>query len=307
VILIKPQIISASRRTDIPAFYSEWFINRVRQGWGIKYNPYNKKIACVSLTPENVAAVVFWSKNYTPLLPYLEELDKMGYNLVFHFTITGLPRYFEENVPPPAQALEIFKTLAKRYSPEQVLWRYDPVILTHKTDCRFHLENFTRFCTELAGFTKRCYISYINVYGKVERRLKAHKINLINNNLQEQRELANSLAEVAQKYEIELFSCCNDFLLNNKIKKARCIDANLLQKCFGIGASTYSLSPSRKECGCYESIDLGLYDTCLHGCLYCYANNREGRIKKNYELYEPGYPALHKGIDLKEIAREEGF
>lgn len=300
---MKPNIISASRRTDIPAFYSEWFINRIRQGWGINYNPYNRQVACVSLKPEDVAAIVFWSKNYLPLFPYLDELDKRGFKLLFHFTITGLPASFEENVPSAKDTVEAFRFLARRFTPSQVLWRYDPIILTPQTDYNFHRQNFSRLCEELAGFTTRCYISYVHVYGKVARRLKSRNLSLADDNLQEKKDLAITLAKIARKYDLELFSCCNDFLWSNEIKKGRCIDANLLQSLFGLEASAYAVRPSRKECGCFESIDLGFYDTCLHLCLYCYANNREESVRKNYALHEAGYPALHKGINIKKLSR----
>ena len=127
-------------------------------------------------------------------------------------------------------------------------------------------------------------------------------MNIITENHKEKTELVNKLADIALKSGIQLFSCCNDYLLSHKIKKARCIDANLLHELFGIDISSFNVSPSRKECGCYKSIDLGVYDTCLHGCIYCYANNQEARIKNNYELHDPDYPALHKGIRLKEHA-----
>ena len=278
-------------------------MNRIRQGWGIRHNPYNGKSASISLKVEDVVAIYFWSKNYMPLIPYLDELDNKGYNLIFHFTITGLPGCLEKNVPPVEDALNTFRLLARRYSAEQVLWRYDPVVLTENTDFNFHLENFSRLCSEVEGYTRCCYTSFVNLYGKVEKKLSRNRIVVGNDDLQSKKKLANLMADVALKNGIELYSCCNDFLLNEKIKKARCIDANLLQELFGVDMSHFCLSPSRKECGCYKSIDLGLYDTCLHQCLYCYANNREDSIKKNYELHDPYYPALHKGIDLTKSAR----
>ncbi len=305
VVQIKPQIISASRRTDIPAFYSEWFINRIRQEWGVRYNPYNGKTLSISLKADHVGAIVFWSKNYLPLIPYLDELDKKNYNLVFHFTITGLPSCLENNVPPSEQTLKTFKYLAGRYSPDHVLWRYDPILLTETTDYNFHLKTFSYLCSELERYTRRCYISFVNLYGKVEKRLYNNDVTINNDAYQSKIELANFMADISLEHGINLYSCCNEFLLNEKVKKARCIDAELLRELYRIDISSYSVSPSRKKCGCYKSIDLGLYDTCLHQCLYCYANNRKERIKKNYEHHDPFYPALHKGIDITKYSQHE--
>ncbi|MDH7578567.1 MAG: DUF1848 family protein [Bacillota bacterium] len=128
-----PKIVSVSRRTDIPAFYGDWFLEQVRRGETAVLHPYRREKLLVSLKPEDVAAFVFWSKNYAPFFKHLEELERRGYNFVLFFTITGLPRALEPRVPAPAGTLATFKALSGRYSPERVLWRYDPIVLSNFT------------------------------------------------------------------------------------------------------------------------------------------------------------------------------
>lgn len=128
------RVISVSRRTDIPAFYSEWFMNRVRDGYVRWVNPFSRLVHRISLRPEDVIAFVLWSKNYAPLLPYLDELDASGYRMLFHFTINGLPKAFEPRVPDAAEMVKCAHSLSRRYGPDPVLWRYDPVLMSSITD-----------------------------------------------------------------------------------------------------------------------------------------------------------------------------
>jgi len=305
-IIIKSKILSASRRTDIPAFYSEWFIRRIREGWVVKYNPYNKQDSYVTIRPEEVAAIFFWSKNYLPLIPYLDELDNKGYNCIFHFTITGYPNYLEPNVPGLKEALKAFKSLASRYSYKQVLWRYDPILFTTELDYFFHKAKFHYLCEELQGYTDQVYISFMNLYDKVSKRLSSKNIPYKDCSLETKINLAHELAEIANSYNIKVYSCCDDYLLDsNRIEKASCINKYLVEKMFNTNISNLTKRPSRKGCGCYESIDIGVYDTCKHKCVYCYANNNEERIEKNYNLHAYDYPALHKGIQLSRCKEEE--
>ncbi len=267
-----PRIISVSRRTDVPAFHQEWFMDCIRKGEVTYRHPFNGKPIPVSLNPEEVAALVFWSKDYRPLIPHLEELDRRGYRLLFHFTITGLPSFLETNVPATEETLSSFRYLARRYSPKQVLWRYDPVFLGEGIDSDFHRENFLRLCRSLEGFTERCYLSFVQSYSKVTSRLAKNGLEMKAENQENQRQLAQELAAIAEDHGMTLYACCSDYLLGGRVKKARCIDAQLLQELFGTAASTFRRRPSRPSCGCSESTDLGQYHTCRHHCLYCYAN-----------------------------------
>jgi len=163
-----PRIISTSRRTDIPALYGKWFTRRVREGWAASYNPFSRRAVRVSLLPSDVAAIVFWSKNFGPFLPHLAELVALSYKLVFHYTITGLPRVFECRVPDAGVAIAAFKAISRMFSNKHIQWRYDPILLTNITDEEYHLRQFRDLCRRLEGYTARCYTSFVNLYPKVQ-------------------------------------------------------------------------------------------------------------------------------------------
>ena len=164
-------IISASRRTDVPAFYTDWFMQRIQQGKVITYNPYNKVGTEFSLRPDDVDAIVFWSKNYGPLIPRLDELrDK--YRLYFLYSITGLSNILEENVINVEKAVEQFIYISEKFSKEHIQWRFDPIVLTNRTTEDFYIHQFSKLAKRLEGYTKRCYISFVTVYSKVAKTFK---------------------------------------------------------------------------------------------------------------------------------------
>lgn len=276
------QIISASRRTDIPAFQGKWFLNQVKQGFAEVKNPFSNKYYKVSLKPQEVGAIVFWSKDYRPFLTILDEIDSV-YNkhFLFHFTITGysdsMRKILEPNVPPHSISLVTAELLAKKYGAEKLLWRFDPIIFSSSTPPDERLKTFSKLAKSLKNITKRCYISFVDLYPKVERRLSqivsSKGIELIKPTINEQVELAKNLRDIASGYGIQLFTCCEDTVSKLAIiPKGHCIDAELLQKLFPETKFTRTIHPTRKECGCYESKDIGTYNTCKHRCAYCYAN-----------------------------------
>jgi hypothetical protein len=292
-------IVSASRRTDIPAYYGEWFMNRVRAGWAVSRNPFNRKAVRVALAPSAVTGFVFWSKDYRPFLRHLDELDARGYQAVFMFTITGLPRVFEPRVPDTETAVETFRRLSRRYSPQRLLWRYDPIVVTNRTGADYHLRRFEELCRKLEGYTTRCYTSFASLYPKVKRRLRSLRragIEPVILAEPEQAALAARMAEIAARHGIEVYACCNDHLVGGLVKKAHCVDANLLAALAGVGVSAYRPRPTRRECGCYESVDIGMYDTCLYACVYCYANNGS-RCAENHRRHNPESPLLIAGSE----------
>ena len=295
-------VISASRRTDIPAFYSEWLMNRIRDGYVRWMNPFSKAIYEVSLRPEDVSAIVFWSKNYLPLLPYLDELDAGGYRMVFHFTITGLPRVFEPRVPDLAELVECARILSHRYGDESVLWRYDPVLISSITDGHYHLGCFRELCGALESVVKQCYFSFAIFYGKALRNTEKLEsdtgIACYDLPRDDRIALANALAEIAADHGIEMHSCCGDYLVGGRIKKAHCVDAELLQRLFPDSVGYLAERPTRQECGCYESKDIGTYGTCPHGCVYCYANTNIQTALRSYERHDPGSDILGRSIPV---------
>ena len=302
------KIISISRRTDIPAFYGNWFMNRIKEGYAGHINPFGGQKYTVSLKPEDVICFVFWSKNFEPFMNSLKLLNDMDYKFYFNYTITGLPEIFECNLIPTQKAMDNLKKLSELFSPKHINWRYDPIVISDITDYNFHLENFENMAANLKNYTERCYFSYAIQYGKVQRNFEKfrnnHKINVIEPDLVTKINLANKLAEIAEKYNITMYSCCGDVLINEKIKKAHCIDGDIIKELFYKDNNIKSkILPTRKECGCTASIDIGAYDTCPHGCIYCYANINKEKAYSSYNSHEP--ESVFLGYSVEESKRFE--
>lgn len=268
------KVISVSRRTDIPAFYGEWFMKRLSAGRAGYVNPYGGQRYLVSLKQEDVICFVFWSKNFLPFIDKLKIIKELGYNFYFNYTITGLPRVFEHEVETQV-SIDALKQLKELYSPRHINWRYDPIVLSSRTPYEFHVENFERMASELQGYVERCYFSYAIQYGKVKRNFeqfeKTQGISMIDPDVITRKQLADQLARIAHRYGITMYTCCGDMLVNEKIKKAHCVDGDIIEELFHPNLELKPI-PTRKGCGCTISTDIGTYDTCPHGCIYCYAN-----------------------------------
>jgi hypothetical protein len=279
-------IISASRRSDIPAFYMPWFMNRLKAGYACYPNPFSGQSHRVSLEPGAVHSIVFWSKYYGPLLKHWDELAERGYHGYFHYTITGEPRVLEPHTPPWEQAVEVFRALARRTSPRHVQWRFDPIVLTDELDAAFYLQRFRELASALDGATRRCYFSFVTNYGKVVRRFAQAGIRFREPALDEQQALVAALAGVAGEHGITLYSCCGDALATGRVQKAHCIDGDLLAELFPERPLAAKLNPTRAQCGCTASRDVGAYDTCPFGCVYCYANRSHAAALTRFKAHD---------------------
>jgi len=268
-------IISASRRTDIPAFHGEWFSLQLREGRVSWRNPFGGRLCAASLLPQDVEAFVFWSKNFAPFLSVLGRIED-SYRSVFQFTITGLPQIFEPNVPSADRTIRTAHDLARRYGPETLLWRYDPILISDLTDAAYHRRKFRELASQMEGATRRCYFSFPTFYAKTLRNtamLAEHTgVNCRDIPVEERLEIALELAETAAQFGMEMYSCCGNSIVGGRIQKAHCIDAELLAKIFPDHVNEHTIRPTRAECGCSESVDIGSYNTCRHLCVYCYAN-----------------------------------
>jgi hypothetical protein len=305
------RIISVSRRTDIPAFYADWFMERVSAGFAGYVNPFGGQKYLVSLKPADVACFVFWSKNFAPFLEHLFTIKKLGYRACFNYTITGLPALYESNCIPVNNSVLALKQLAGLFSPEAINWRYDPVVISGETDFAFHLKNFTRLTEQLKGFVQRCFISYLTPYTKVLRNLErfesTHNIHISSPGIAEKKQFALKLAEIAAAAGISLYSCSGDYLLADTIHKGHCIDGALIKELYYPHGFKYKPKPTREECGCTESTDIGMYDTCVHGCVYCYANANQATAAANFRRHEHaaaflGFTKAQSDAWLQELA-----
>ncbi|WP_442765777.1 DUF1848 family protein [Sulfurospirillum cavolei] len=301
-------IISASRRTDIPAFYSEWFINRIREGYVLNKNPFNaNQIKKIILTPYHVDAIVFWTRNPKPLMKYLDELDEKGFKYYFQYTITGYPRELEKHTPHPMKAIETFTELSEKIGKEKVIWRYDPIIFTEYTHFDEHVRLFEKISTHLESKTDKVVISFADPYKKILKKLESLKYQDILENKNALYELAKTLSNIAKSKNMLIESCSEVIDLNFcNIQHGKCIDDELIEKLFNLNLNIDKDKNQRKECGCVQSVDIGMYNTCAHGCSYCYATYSNTTVEKNRVIHNPNSPFLAGNLeDLDEkILRE---
>lgn len=270
-------IISASRRTDIPAFYAEWFMNRIRAGYCTTVNPFNQKqVSYVSLKPEDVDVIVFWTKNPKPLIPHLKELDNRGFRYYFQYTLNGYPQIMEPNLPGLRKEIETFRELADLIGPAKVIWRYDPIILSNITGIDYHKKQLDYIAREVKGSSNRLIVSIVDEYRKASKNFK----RLENQGVVVQRKITERdisdliafIVDLAAHHKMELFSCAEVLNFTSLgLMPGKCIDDAYIKKVFGISVSSEKDKSQRLQCGCVRSKDIGAYDSCLHGCQYCYA------------------------------------
>ena len=272
-------VISASRRTDVPAFYLKWFINSIREGTLEVSNPfYPAQKKAVSLAPEQVGWIVFWSRNYAAFLKNYNFFE--AYNLFFHFTILS-PSKLESVSIPQNKALGQIENLCKIYGPERIIWRYDPIVSWYESDIlktNFQEKNFEELCRQMHQLKiTRCYTSFAFPYKKFTNRFsrKFPQDHIHQPELEEQVAVLTQMRDIASFFNISIYSCCNDNLLRlNGIHKGHCIDGQLLNELEPNIKISQAKHSTRKECGCTKSIDIGDYrqQPCTFGCIYCYAN-----------------------------------
>ena len=288
-------VISVSRRTDVPAFHARWFMRRLAAGFAEYRNPFSGQTYRVSLDPADVRAFVFWTRNPSPLMRYLPELRRRGTPFYFLFTLTAYPRSIERSTPTFGQAVKKFQGLASRIGPERVRWRYDPIVVSKEMNGDYHRRNFSRIARALAGTTEVCIVSFLDMYGKVKRNLaaleKRTRFQCEDISSASRLALTSDLAEIGAEYGIRLLACCEDGLVGGAVGKARCVDPELLDR-IAPSEGRLPIRSTREECGCAASRDIGAYDTCPHGCVYCYANASPEAARRRYAKMEVNLPSL---------------
>ncbi len=324
---VAPVIISASRSTDIPAFYAKWFFNRLNKGYCTWYNPFNRQKMYVSF--KNCKAIVFWTKNPKPILPYLHELDERGIHYYFQVTLNDYENErFEPNVPSVEERVETFKQLSERIGKERVIWRFDPLVITPEITPRNLLSRIWKVGNMLKGYTDKLVFSFVDVraYRKVQSNL-VKEIACFNKENVESAEMTNvQITEVVEGlvklrdiweqegWPLTLATCAEELDLDSYgIEHNRCIDGELMKRVFADDKEfVYYLNTGywperdifgnfssrktkdvkgmkdkgqRKVCGCMVSKDIGMYNTCRHFCVYCYANTSKELVQKNAALH----------------------
>lgn len=284
-------IISASRRTDIPAYYMDWLCNRLTDGYAEARNPYRPtQLQRIDLRPEAVDGLVFWSKNPAPMLSRLEPLKPYAYYI--QFTLTPYDTDIEPALPDKWKTLiPCFQRLSDALGAKRVLWRYDPILINARYCAAFHEDAFARMAGALAGYTRQCTISFLDSYRHIARQMAQHGVQAPDEALQ--RQLAGTLAQIAAAHGIALTACAEALDLRPQgVMPGCCIDSALLSRIAGRDISAPRDSAQRPGCGCAKSVDIGAYHCCPNGCLYCYANHGQEAVKKRLACYDAQAPVL---------------
>lgn len=289
-------ILSVSRRTDIPNYYSEWFFNRIKEGFVFVRNPMNiHQVSKIDITPEMVDCIVFWTKNPEPMLNRLDELSL--YNYYFQFTLTGYGKDIECNVPHKKEKMiPVFQELSQKIGMKKVIWRYDPIIFTKKYTPEYHLKAFEQIATALKGYTEKCVISFVDVYAKNKKNMETLDSYEVDKDTQ--LAFAKKIAEIAKNNGMTIGSCAESIDLDEcGIEHNCCIDKKLIESIIGCRLKVEKDKNQRQECGCIESVEIGTYNTCKNGCKYCYANDSEESVENNCSKYDPKSPILCGKLD----------
>lgn len=288
-------ILSVSRRTDIPAFYSEWFLNRVKEGFVCVRNPMNAhQVSRVNIGPDAVDCIIFWTKNPAPLLKRLDELEE--YDFYFQFTLNAYDKSIEPNVPDIRERIETFKALSEKIGRERVIWRYDPILFSSEYSPRRHLELYKGIAEQLRGYTEKNVFSLVDVYPSKNEKSLA-KMGAYTLPPAELDEFCGALAKTAHDNGFKTATCAERTDLSKYgIEHNSCIDKALIER---ITKSELNVKPDgqRPECLCAKCDDIGSYDTCPHACVYCYANSHTNVVNQKIKSFDPRSPLLCDSID----------
>lgn len=295
-------IISVSRRTDIPSYYSTWFFNRLKEGYAYVRNPMNPhQISEISLSPDVVDGIVFWTKNPTPMLNSLDKLQ--NYTYYFQYTLTPYGGDVEKNIPSKSNIIiPTFRKLSSLIGKERVVWRYDPILFSDKYTLQYHMQCFCRLCDKLADYTEKCTISFLDLYKNMQRNITPLGIRPLSYGQAE--ELAGYFSEVAYEHGIYIDTCAENMELDKYgIKHASCIDQDRLERIGNYKLDIERDKNQRDACNCVSSIDLGAYNTCQNGCVYCYANFNQTLVNDCCKKHNPSSPLLYGEVGIDDIIR----
>lgn len=283
-------IIQTGMRTDIPAFYSKWLLNRIKEGFVLVRNPYNPiQVTRYRLTSDVVDLIAFCTKNPAPMLPYMDVLKTYGQ--YWFVTITPYGKEIEPNVPDKEKVMEDFKKLSGIVGVDSMGWRYDPIFIDEKHSAEWHISEFEKMAENLSGYTKSCVISFIDIYKKVERNFpnarevsKADRITI-----------GKAFIRIADRYGMTIRPCAEgNELAAYGADCSGCMTVNT----FETALHAHLDVPKRKsnqrngQCACLLGVDIGTYDTCGHLCKYCYANANAALVKENMRKHDPVSPFL---------------
>ena len=292
-------ILQTGQRTDIPAFYGQWFINRVQAGFVDVRNPYNfNQIIRYMINHNIVDGIAFCTKNPLPFIPYLPQIAE--YRQYWHMTITPYGTDIEPYVPAYERIIEGFKIISNNLNPKSMVWRYDPIIINHKYSVDFHCESFFKMAKSLEGYTDTVVASYLDIYDKVLRNFPEGKRPPMDVQIR----LMKNLVNIANQFGMALKTCGEgDTFKHIGADTSGCLSIDCYERAWNVKLDVPKKNPARPECNCYLHGDIGAYDTCSHFCRYCYANTNQQAVRRNRINHDPQSSLLLGHIGPKDIVK----
>ena len=297
-------IISASRRTDIPTYYSDWFFNRIKEGFVFVRNPMNAhQISRIDLRPDVVDGIVFWTKNPLPMLDRLDLLKE--YTYYFQFTLTSYGEDVESNIPSKSNVIiPSFQRLSDKLGPKRVIWRYDPIFISERYSVAYHVRAFGEIARALKGYTRKCTISFMDMYKNTSEKARVFGFSEVIPS--DQMVIAREFSAIASDCDIQLETCAEEIDLSEyKIGHARCVDGKLFEDLLGRPLHVKKDKNQRLACGCAESVDIGMYNTCMNFCQYCYANFNTSAVEKNCLAHHPDSAYISGDFEMRDIIKNK--
>lgn len=297
-------ILNTGSRTDIPAFYSEWFYNRIREGYVLVRNPYYpSQVTRYRLNPEVIDIMVFCTKNPLPMLKDAAALKTLlsAFDTFWFVTITPYGTDIEPFVPPKERAIDAFQQISRLVGKQRVSWRYDPVFITEKYSVDYHVRQFSAMSEMLSKYTSQCVVSFIDLYEKTKKNFRGiHSVTS-----EEQEQLIAAFAETAGENGMQIHLCCENVnLVRENVDADGCMSKPVLEKALGCKLVVPQKKPARAECACLLGADIGAYNTCGHGCLYCYANYDSATVNANMKNHNPASPFLTGGHREDDVVKD---
>lgn len=293
-------ILNTGSRTDIPAYYSDWFYNRIKEGYVLSRNPYYPtQITRYLLKPEVIDIMIFCTKNPFPMLDRISLLS--GFDMFWFVTITPYGKEMEPHVPPKEQVIVYFQRLSELIGRERVSWRYDPVFVTERYSVDYHIEQFHQMAKVLSEYTNQCVVSFIDLYEKTKRNFAG--IRSVTG--EEQEKIIAAFSEIAKENGLQIHLCCeNAGLVRENVDADGCMSRTVLEKALGCRLKVPQKKMARKECSCLLGADIGAYNTCGHGCLYCYANYDMETVVKNRKLHNASSSLLIGEVTKHDVIKQ---
>lgn len=292
-------ILNTGSRTDIPAYYSDWFYNRIQEGYVLVRNPYYpSQVIKYMLNPEVIDVMVFCTKNPLPMLDRIGRLS--AFDTFWFVTITPYGKEIEPYVPNKEQVIHSFWQLSQLVGRNRISWRYDPIFLTDKYSIAWHIEQFQYMAKALSGYTDQCVVSFIDLYEKTKKNFGGVRSVA----REEQEQLIDAFSQIAKKYVLQIHLCCEDAgLVRENVDADGCMSKAVLEKALGCKLDVPKKKTARKECSCLLGADIGAYNTCGHGCLYCYANYDRKTVAANRKMHHADSPLLIGEVTQDDIIK----